>query len=173
MIKLIDLINEANLPKDSNLLKMINRDKPKDKPPYAYLDVVYNQSTFPVTPAYDFGGYEEPLEGNEITIIDVQPDKFNEFEDNKYIQADLSKYTPLPPRKGIYMGHSLAYIENYPIISKTINDALQSGGILIIIDWYNPINKILPYLQSYKLLEVSISNNDLKDANVAVVLKKQ
>ena len=172
MIKLLDLLKEANLPEDSNLLKMINRDKPKIKAPYKYLKTIFDNFTFPVTPAYDFGGIENPLEGNNITVVDIEPNEYGEFEEDNYIQADLSKYIELPPRKGIFMGHSLIYIENYPTIAKTIDAALQPGGLLIISDWLDPINDIIPYLQSYKLLEVFTSDADLEDMSVSVTLKK-
>ena len=172
MIKLLDLLKEVNLPEDSNLLKMINRDKPKIKAPYKYLKTIFDNFTFPVTPAYDFGGIENPLEGNNITVVDIEPNEYGEFEEDNYIQADLSKYIELPPRKGIFMGHSLIYIENYPTIAKTIDAALQPGGLLIISDWLDPINDIIPYLQSYKLLEVFTSDDDLEDMSVSVTLKK-
>ena len=172
MIKLLDLLKEANLPEDSNLLKMINRDKPKIKAPYKYLKTIFDNFTFPVTPAYDFGGIENPLEGNNITVVDIEPNEYGEFEEDNYIQADLSKYIELPPRKGIFMGLSLIYIENYPTIAKTIDAALQPGGLLIISDWLDPINDIIPYLQSYKLLEVFTSDDDLEDMSVSVTLKK-
>ena len=172
MIKLLDLLKEVNLPEDSNLLKMINRDKPKIKAPYKYLKTIFDNFTFPVTPAYDFGGIENPLEGNNITVVDIEPNEYGEFEEDNYIQADLSKYIELPPRKGIFMGHSLIYIENYPTIAKTIDAALQPGGLLIISDWLDPINDIIPYLQSYKLLEVFTSDADLEDMSVSVTLKK-
>ena len=172
MIKLLDLLKEVNLPEDSNLLKMINRDKPKIKAPYKYLKTIFDNFTFPITPAYDFGGIENPLEGNNITVVDIEPNEYGEFEEDNYIQADLSKYIELPPRKGIFMGHSLIYIENYPTIAKTIDAALQPGGLLIISDWLDPINDIIPYLQSYKLLEVFTSDDDLEDMSVSVTLKK-
>ena len=172
MIKLLDLLKEVNLPEDSNLLKMINRDKPKIKAPYKYLKTIFDNFTFPITPAYDFGGIENPLEGNNITVVDIEPNEYGEFEEDNYIQADLSKYIELPPRKGIFMGNSLIYIENYPTIAKTIDTALQPGGILIISDWLDPINDIIPYLQSYKLLEVFTSDDDLEDMSVSVTLKK-
>ena len=172
MIKLLEILKEVNLPEDSNLLKMINRDKPKIKAPYKYLKTIFDNFTFPVTPAYDFGGIENPLEGNNITVVDIEPNEYGEFEEDNYIQADLSKYIELPPRKGIFMGHSLIYIENYPTIAKTIDAALQPGGLLIISDWLDPINDIIPYLQSYKLLEVFTSDDDLEDMSVSVTLKK-
>ena len=136
------------------------------------LKTIFDNFTFPVTPAYDFGGIENPLEGNNITVVDIEPNEYGEFEEDNYIQADLSKYIELPPRKGIFMGHSLIYIENYPTIAKTIDAALQPGGLLIISDWLDPINDIIPYLQSYKLLEVFTLDDDLEDMSVSVTLKK-
>ena len=204
MIKLIDILNENKILidyplKDNYINALIAKDSPElyiDKNSTTYTN--NNQLKDINSPFYDFGGGAFSINSPNNTVIDYTGEDniygaefditdYTDVEDNtnlisghqfdKYIDADLRKYIKLPPKNAINITDALYnFIDNPPVIAKTINDALLPGGLLVISDHLGVVSKLLKKLPSYKLLELNIRHWEAykgdQDQLITVVLKK-
>lgn len=120
---------------------------------------------------YDFGGGEGGGEGAipGSTIVDILSKEEGDNEEGEYIQHDLKKYIKLPPKKGIYLNASLYQIEPNSNLAKTINDALVSGGYVVVTDYKRDIDK-LKKLLGYK--EIYQKELDPDEHIITLVLQK-
>jgi hypothetical protein len=106
-------------------------------------------------PFYDLGGAEDPIDSPNNIVVDIF-DNSEEFNNvNKYIVADLDNYIKLSPLSHINVSFSAAYI-NPTSLSKTIDHALESGGILGIVDHCSVVADVMNNLKNYKLIEITV-----------------
>ena len=107
---------------------------------------------------YDFGGgMFSPFKDNAIVI-----DAFDLPKDgnpNNQIH-DLNQYIELPPRNLINMSYSFYNFQNSPEIKKTVDNALKSGGYLVVQDYNNTLNKLKLMFKDYKILYENINGGD-------------
>jgi len=99
-------------------------------------------------------------------------DLLKEISQHKYLDLDLNDHHKLPPRDGINVTH-VAYMVNISNICKSIDSSLKSGGIVVIGDYFQVIEKILKYLPNYTILEFHIGYFDSKQINSAVIVLKK
>ena len=108
---------------------------------------------------YDFGGYEGPIEGNNVVVVDSEVDTTTEKE----IQADLTEpLEQLPPADAINMTHAFnnMSIGTATIVAKNINQSLKPGGILFIADSLSKdLDDLFKSLSSYKVLSILINDS--------------
>jgi hypothetical protein len=113
--------------------------------------------------AYDFGGGENPVLGKNVTVVDIDSyDWENDIEDFKFIKANLTKKQNLPPVNMIIANDFLSNVltdSNIKNIVHNIDNSLNEGGLFILHDWPFQLNKIIEYLQSYKLLQIYLTKN--------------
>jgi len=91
---------------------------------------------------------------------------------SKYLDLDLNNYYELPPRDGINITH-VAYMLDMPNVCKSINSSLKPGGILVIGDYFQVIEKMLKYLPNYTVLEFHMGYFDDKQVNSALIVLKK
>ena len=99
-------------------------------------------------------------------------DLLNEIKTPKYLDLDLNDYHKLPPRDGINITH-VAYMLNIRNVCKSIDSSLKPGGILVINDYFQVIEKMLKYLPNYSILEFQFGYFDSKSQNAALVVLKK
>lgn len=99
-------------------------------------------------------------------------DLLNEIKSPKYLDLDLNEYHKLPPRDGINITH-VAYMLNIRNVCKSIDSSLKSGGILVINDYFQVIEKMLKYLPNYSILEFQFGYFDNKSQNTSLVVLKK
>jgi hypothetical protein len=189
MIKLIDILfenqdynNIETFNKATsifpNLSKQIKRDKPKITFGYpvksSYLKNGLRLDLNKISGIkYDMGG--EDLEDiyspdKNIFEINYSDNNFDPSERNKelkelgfggYIEADLSKFQTFSKANGINITNTVGYFPNQATtVAKTIDNSLNSGGLLFIWDHYGNIEKMINVLPSYKILEIHPVNLD-------------
>ena len=182
MIRLINLLREIEDNYSNSIIKLsptlnkiVTRDSPKiymgaDSTQYSKNGQLSNTSA----PFYDFGGADEILQSPNNTVIDysnamemVTVDEMEEMikdgEIAGFIDADLSKSIKLSPKNAINMSWSLGWFiseGNASTIAKNINNALSSGGILVITEHLVAILMLLKHLSSFKLLEINFISDD-------------
>jgi hypothetical protein len=93
-------------------------------------------------------------------------------EKSKYLDLDLNDYHELPPRDGINITH-VAHQVNIKNVCKSIDSSLKPGGILVIGDYFEVIEKMLKYLPNYIILEFHVGYFDNKKINSAVIVLKK
>jgi len=125
---------------------------------------------------YDFGGGDGPI-SPEAVVVDIYLTPNQKKNPSKFIEADLSKYIKLPPKKIINISSAVAQINSPNNLSKTIKHALKPGGILVIHDHIGAVQDLLKYLKDFKLLEIHYDEaedpeNITPSDQVFVVLKK-
>jgi len=126
---------------------------------------------------YDFGGGEGPIDNPKAVIVDLFLTPEQKKNPSKFIEADLSKYIELPPKKTINITSAAAQINSPNNLSKTIKQALEPGGFLVIKDHINAVQSLLKYLKDFKLLEINYFDvedpDDISPSDqVYVVLQK-
>lgn len=99
-------------------------------------------------------------------------DLLKEVSQPKYLDLDLNEYHKLPPRDGINITH-VAYMVNLRNVCKSIDSSLKSGGIVVIGDYLQIIEKMLKYLPNYTILEFHMDYFDSKQINSAVIVLKK
>jgi hypothetical protein len=162
-----EFIMEKNHP---TIQKMIERDKPKIKNTFSSK---YGPGHTTSELAYDFGGGENPMLGKNVTVVDLDSYGWeDEIEDFKFIEADLTKSQVLSPVNLITANSFISNAiddSNAKIMASNVDNALKSGGYLFIHDWTAPIEMIMKYLPSYKLIEI-LWDDDEDNGDVAEVL---
>ena len=122
---------------------------------------------------YDFGGGRFSDFGNKTIVID----KFDTPKDgnpNNQIH-DLNQYIKLPPRNLINMSYSFYNFQNSPEIKKTVDDALKSGGYLVVQDYNNTLEKLKSIFKNYNILYENVSEGDPEEEDegfYVIVFKK-
>lgn len=107
---------------------------------------------------YDFGGGRfSPFKNNSVVIdaFDILKDG---NPDNKI--HDLNQYIDLSSRNLINMSYSFYNFQNSPEIKKTVDNALKSGGYLVVQDYNNTLNKLKSIFKDYKILYENINGGD-------------
>jgi hypothetical protein len=163
--------------------KIIERDKPEI---LSAPKLTYGPETTTSKLAYDFGGGEDPMRGKNVTVVDLDSygwekekkigpqQKSIKIKDFKFIKADLTKPQKLPPVDLIVCSSFISNVlngSNESIVASNIDNALKSGGYLYIRDFCDPVEEIMKYLPSYKLLEIFWNDEDGIDF-AEVLLKK-
>lgn len=132
---------------------------------------------------YDFGG-DQGYTGDDrskVIAIDIVYEGYSEIElDNEAkeqgykacIYADLDKIHSFPPLNGINLHSTLMHIDSKNNLSKTINNSLNSGGIIFIADYATEVNELLAYLSSYKILSLLPENIGDSTGYIFIVLQK-
>jgi len=147
MIKLINLLSE--------ILKVDNLDL-GDK--YISANNLSKKLEPNSEEIYDFGGGKYSDFGNKTIVID----KFSTPKDgnpNNQIH-DLNQYIKLPPRNLINMSYSFYNFQYSPEIKKTVDDALKSGGYLVVQDYNTNLKTLKSMFQNYNILYENISEGD-------------
>ena len=107
---------------------------------------------------YDFGGGRYSDFENKTIVID----KFDTPKDgnpNNQIH-DLNQYIKLPPRNLINMSYSFYNVQNSSEIKKTVDDALKSGGYLVVQDYNGNLKILKSMFQNYNILYENVSGGD-------------
>jgi hypothetical protein len=130
----------------------------------------YQQLKPNFSPLYDLGGGEmgdSHVQSPKNIIIgdDIEDDRefwdeiieAGEVEDA--IQHDLDEFIKLSPRKYINITSVLQYLGSGGIY-KTIDHALSSGGIIVVSDYIEEIERFIKQLPSYKLIEINFIGGD-------------
>lgn len=125
---------------------------------------------------YDFGGGEGPI-SSEAVVVDVSLTPKQKNNPSRFIEADLSQYIKLPPKKIINISSAVPQINSPSNLAKTIKHALKPGGFLVIKDHIGAVQDLLKYLKDFKLLEISYvdvenPNNLTPSDQVFVALQK-
>ena len=107
---------------------------------------------------YDFGGGKFSNFGDKTIVIDAF-DIPKDGNPNNQIH-DLNQYIELPPRNLINMSYSFYNFQNSPEIKKTVDDALKSGGYLVVQDYNNTLKKLKSMFQNYNILYENVSEGD-------------
>lgn len=107
---------------------------------------------------YDFGGGRFSNFGDGTTVIDAFDVPENGNPNNKI--HDLNQYIKLPPRNLINMSYSFYNFQNSPKIKKTVDDALKSGGYLVVQDYNNTLEKLKSIFQNYNVFYENVSEGD-------------
>jgi hypothetical protein len=72
-----------------------------------------------------------------------------------FINADLTKPHTFPKANGINITNTINYFNSSPLtVAKTIDNSLNSGGLLLIWERLDIIEKMSPVLSSYKIIAV-------------------
>jgi hypothetical protein len=190
MIKLLDILFE-NLGNNieifnkatsvfPNLSKQIKRDKPKimfnnmGSSPYLKSSGRLDLNKISGI-KYDMGGEDlEDMYSPDKNIFEINYDNyFDALKRDKelkklgfggYIEADLTKSQTFPKANGINITNTVAFFpDSAATVAKTIDNSLNSGGLLFIWDHYNTVQKMLNVLSSYKILEIYPINLDELD----------
>jgi hypothetical protein len=118
---------------------------------------------------YDFGGGRfSPFKNNAVIIdaFDIPKDG----NPNNRIH-DLNQYIDLPSRNLINMSYSFYNFQNSPEIKKTVDNALKSGGYLVVQDYNNTLEKLKSMFQNYNILYENVNEED-DDGFYVIVLQK-
>jgi hypothetical protein len=107
---------------------------------------------------YDFGGGGYNPFGDEAIVIDAFNIPKNDNPDNKI--HDLNQYIKLSPRNLINMSYSFYNFQNSSKIKKTVDDALKSGGYLVVQDYNNTLEKLKSTFKNYNILYENIHEGD-------------
>jgi hypothetical protein len=99
-------------------------------------------------------------------------DLLNEISQPKYLDLDLNDYHDLPQRDGINITH-VAYMVDIKNVCKSIDNSLKPGGILLIGDYLQVIEKMLKYFSNYTILEFHMGYFDSKQVNSAIIVLKK
>ena len=110
---------------------------------------------------YDFGGGRFSSFGDKTITIDAFDIPKNKNPDNKI--HDLNQYIDLPSRNLINMSYSFYNFQNSPEIKKTVDNALKSGGYLVVQDYNNTLSKLKSMFEDYKILYENINEGDPKE----------
>tara|TARA_R110000822_G_scaffold67933_3_gene165328 strand:- start:5014 stop:5496 length:483 start_codon:yes stop_codon:yes gene_type:complete len=105
---------------------------------------------------YDFGGGKFSNFGDETIVIDA----FDVPKNSSNQIHDLNQYIKLPPRNLINMSYSFYNFQNSSEIKKTVEDALKSGGYLVVQDYNNTLEKIKSIFKNYNILYENVSEGD-------------
>ena len=105
---------------------------------------------------YDFGGGKFSNFGDKTIVIDAFDTPKNP---NNQIH-DLNQYIKLSPRNLINMSYSFYNFQNSPEIKKTVDDALKSGGYLVVQDYNNTLEKLKSMFQNYNILYENVNEGD-------------
>jgi hypothetical protein len=105
-----------------------------------------------------------------ITLLNEEIE--NQEKIPKYLELDLNNYHALPPRDGINITHA-AFMLNTPVVCKSIDSSLKTGGILVIGDYIKTIEDMLQYFPNYTVLEFHMGYFDEKNINAALIVLKK
>jgi hypothetical protein len=61
------------------------------------------------------------------------------------------------------MSYSFYNFQNSPKIKKTVDDALKSGGYLVVQDYNNTLEKLKSIFQSYNVFYENVSEGDIEE----------
>ena len=75
----------------------------------------------------------------------------------------INQYIELTPRKLINMVYSFYNFQDSPEIKKTVDDALKSGGYLVVQDYNNTLNALKSTFKNYKIVYENINEEDPED----------
>ena len=187
MQRLAGIINESQLNEIDENMEVFNKILPffpkfaeqvkRDKPKIGFGHPVnfpgINQARLDMNNIpglkYDMGG--EDLEGMynpDKNLFEInKPNQWDEERDKElkelgfggYIAADLSKPHVFPKANGINITNTIAYFfKQAPVVAQTIDNSLNSGGLLNIWDHYFTIESMSDVLSSYKMLYVHPMN---------------
>jgi hypothetical protein len=107
---------------------------------------------------YDFGGGRDNNFGDKTITIDAFRIPKDRNPDNKI--HDLNQYIKLPPRNLINMAYSFYNFQYSPEIKRTVDDALKSGGYLVVQDYNTNLNILKSIFKNYKILYENITGGD-------------
>ena len=105
---------------------------------------------------YDFGGGKFSNFGDKTIVIDA----FGTPKNPNNRIHDLNQYIKLSPRNLINMSYSFYNFQNSPEIKKTVDDALKSGGYLVVQDYNNTLEKLKLMFQNYNILYENVNEGD-------------
>jgi hypothetical protein len=105
---------------------------------------------------YDFGGGRYSDFGDKTVVIDA----FDIPKNPNNQMHDLNQYIKLPPRNLINMSYSFYNFQNSSKIKKTVDDALESGGYLVVQDYNNTLEKLKSIFKNYDILYENIHEGD-------------
>lgn len=105
---------------------------------------------------YDFGGGKFSNFGDKTIVIDA----FNTPKNPNNQIYDLNQYIKLSPRNLINMSYSFYNFQNSQEIKKTVDDALKSGGYLVVQDYNNTLEKLKSMFQNYNILYENVNEGD-------------
>jgi hypothetical protein len=107
---------------------------------------------------YDFGGGAWSDFEDKTIIIDAFDLPKGGNPDNKI--HDLNQYIKLPPRNLINMSYSFYNFQYSSEIKRTVDDALKSGGYLVVQDYNNNLDILKSIFKNYKILYENINEGD-------------
>ena len=121
---------------------------------------------------YDMGGEDlEDIYNPDKNTFEINYDNYSDvLERDKelkklgfggYIEADLTKSQTFPKANGINITNTVVFFpDSAATVAKTIDNSLNSGGLLFIWDHYESVQNMLSVLSSYKILEIYPMNLD-------------